>query len=92
MVALSNASSPDPQGAHPGGNSDDCEMKGVAGKAIRKTMKTKGRQKRCMHSGETQGSRLSERHPPPVFYRRSLDLLECKGVDVFRNDKEFARV
>src|SRR5258708_27999668 len=29
---------------HPGGNSDYHQSKGVAGKAIRKTMKTKGRQ------------------------------------------------
>ena len=27
------------------GNADQCEKKGVAGKAIRKNMKTKGRQK-----------------------------------------------
>src|SRR6267154_149921 len=31
-------------GVHPGGNADVCEYKGLAGKAIRKTMKTKGRQ------------------------------------------------
>ena len=31
-------------GAHPGGNAEDFENKRVAGKAIRKTMKTKGRQ------------------------------------------------
>src|SRR6267154_5820165 len=31
-------------GAHPGGNADVFEYKGFAGKAIRKTMKTKGRQ------------------------------------------------
>jgi hypothetical protein len=31
-------------GVHPRGNADDCENKGVAGKAIRKTMKTKGGQ------------------------------------------------
>ena len=29
---------------HPGGNADVHQMKEVAGKAIRKTMKTKGRQ------------------------------------------------
>ena len=29
----------------PGGNADGCEKKGVTGKAIRKSMKTKGRQK-----------------------------------------------
>ena len=28
----------------PGGNADGCEKKGVTGKAIRKSMKTKGRQ------------------------------------------------
>jgi len=28
----------------PGGNADDCEAEGLAGKAIRKTMKTKGQQ------------------------------------------------
>lgn len=27
---------------HPGGNADGCEKKGVAGRAIRKVMKTKG--------------------------------------------------
>jgi len=32
------------KGETPGGNADRCEKKGVAGKAIRKTMKTKGRQ------------------------------------------------
>jgi hypothetical protein len=31
-------------GVHPRGNADGCENKGVAGKAIRKSMKTKGRQ------------------------------------------------
>jgi hypothetical protein len=31
-------------GAHPGGNADVFDTKGFAGKAIRKTMKTKGRQ------------------------------------------------
>jgi hypothetical protein len=31
-------------GVHPGGNAEDFENKRVAGKAIRKTMKTKGRQ------------------------------------------------
>ena len=30
---------------HPGGNADDYQTKGVAGEAICKTMKTKGRQK-----------------------------------------------
>jgi hypothetical protein len=32
------------RGVHPGGNAEDFENKRVAGKAIRKTMKTKGRQ------------------------------------------------
>jgi hypothetical protein len=30
------------EGVHPGGNADRFENKGLAGKAIRKTMKTKG--------------------------------------------------
>jgi hypothetical protein len=32
------------KGAHPGGNADNHERKGLAGKAICKTMKTKGEQ------------------------------------------------
>ena len=34
------------RGVHPGGNAEDFENKRVAGKAIRKTMKTKGPQMR----------------------------------------------
>jgi len=30
------------EGCHPGGNADDYQNKGIAGKAICKTMKTKG--------------------------------------------------
>src|SRR5438270_8709391 len=33
------------EGVHPGGNADLSNNKGLTGKAIRKTMKTKGRQK-----------------------------------------------
>jgi hypothetical protein len=32
------------EGVHPGGNADVCERKGLGGKAICKTMKTKGEQ------------------------------------------------
>jgi hypothetical protein len=35
-------------GVHPGGYAEDFENKRVAGKAIRKTMKTKGRQIRVV--------------------------------------------
>jgi hypothetical protein len=66
-------------------------MKGVAGKAIRKTMKTKGRQKGAS-IGRDATIEMSEMHPPPVFCRKSSDLLDCKGLDVFRDDKEFARM
>ena len=30
--------------------------------------------------------------PPPVFYAKSLDLLDSKGVGYFGDDKEFVRV
>jgi len=30
--------------------------------------------------------------PPPVFCRKSLDLLDSKGVDFFGSDKEFVTV
>jgi hypothetical protein len=36
------------EGKYPGGNADGCENKGVAEKAIRKFMKTKGRQKSAL--------------------------------------------
>ena len=42
-------------GVHPWGNADGCENKGVAGKAIRKDMKTKGRKKWRVASGENEG-------------------------------------
>ena len=34
------------------------------------------------------------REPPPtrVFCRKSVDLLDCKGVDFFESDKESATV
>jgi hypothetical protein len=30
--------------------------------------------------------------PTPVFLRKSVDLLDCKGLEFFGNDKESARV
>ena len=39
-------------GVTPGGNADVYQRKGLAGKAIRKTMKTKGRQNRFVRSGQ----------------------------------------
>jgi hypothetical protein len=36
--------------------------------------------------------RLLEVCHPQVFLQKSLDLLDSKGVDLFRNDKEFATV
>ena len=39
---------------HPGGNAECYQKKGLAGKAIRKTMKTKGRQNRCI--AKTRGA------------------------------------
>jgi len=39
-------------GVTPGGNADVSQSKGLAGKAICKTMKTKGRQNRFVRSGQ----------------------------------------
>ena len=33
--------------------------------------------------------RISVYPPPRVFLRKSVDLLDSKGVGVFQNDKEF---
>ena len=61
-------------GVHPGGNAEDFENKRVAGKAIRKTMKTKGRQEGEKDNApfEAQGeesqkaqSRRKVGHPTP---------------------------
>jgi hypothetical protein len=30
--------------------------------------------------------------PTPVFRKKSLDLLDCKGVEFFGDDKEFATI
>jgi hypothetical protein len=36
---------------------------------------------------------MSQRHPTlRVFCAKSVDLLDCKGVEFFGNDKEFATV
>jgi hypothetical protein len=48
-------------GKTPGGNADVCEYKGVTGKAIRKTMKTKGRQNRKFGLGLLAGRLLIDR-------------------------------
>src|SRR5579859_3555981 len=32
------------------------------------------------------------RYPTPVFCQKGLDLLDCKGLDFFQSDKEFAIV
>jgi len=59
---------------HPGGNADDCQNKGVARKAIRKTMKTKGRQI------DLQRSYMELRDPPHpgYFAQRVRKLLKRK--------------
>src|SRR6266851_9179780 len=46
-------------GYTPGGNAEDFENKRVAGKAIRKTMKTKGRQTRGADAGRFEFERPS---------------------------------
>jgi hypothetical protein len=66
-------------------------MKGVAGKAIRKTMKTKGRQKGRKHRARRKDRNAGDT-PTRGILPKSLDLHDCKGVDVFRDDKEIARV
>ena len=71
----------------PGGNADVYQKKDVAGKAICKAMKTKGEQ-----LGLLRRCAAAESTPPRAFWRKSLDLLDSKRVDVFRNDKEFGRV
>jgi len=69
------------------------------GEGICKCMKTKGREKRRQMI--THPSRLwikrrrvrgvvAEAPPRRVFCTKSLDLLDCKGVEVLRSDKEFA--
>ena len=45
-----------------------------------------------MGDGGAKSEETSEVPPPRVFCRKSLDLLDCKGVDFFGSDKEFARV
>ena len=50
---------------------------------------------RTKDNAETQRTlrRRREKYTPPwVFLQKSLDLLDYKGVDLFRDDKEFARV
>jgi hypothetical protein len=48
-------------GKTPGGNADVYEYKGVAGEAIRKIMKTKGRQYRNLEIGLLVGGLLMNR-------------------------------
>jgi len=65
----------------PGGNADNSETKGLAGKAIRKTMKTKGRQKTKARGTENSGE--LRRFAPLMFFKQSFDLLDCKEVGCF---------
>jgi hypothetical protein len=75
----------------PRGNADQCENKGVAGKAIRKNMKTKDEEEPWTCHRDTEAPSW-EIPPPPVFCRKSLDLLDYKGVDFFGSAKEFVTV
>jgi len=77
----------------PGGNADGCERKGLAGKAICKTMKTKGhkvarlviRDTRFMNgkSGDT---------PTPGVCRKSLQAIEKETMGCKKEGQERKRV
>jgi hypothetical protein len=41
---------------------------------------------------DSAGALLQGYTLPRVFLRKSLDLLDCEEVEIFRGDKEFARV
>ena len=59
---------------HPLGNSDGYQNKGLAGKAICKTMKTKGEQFALrMKHAQSEGY-----PPPPVFAKKSPQTVENK--------------
>jgi len=62
----------------PGGNADNSETKGLAGKAICNTMKTKGGQKRKNPGQECCGE-VAQRTSTPVVLQKNLELLESKG-------------
>jgi hypothetical protein len=76
-----------------------CEFKELAGKGICKAMKTKGGSRRAaltklQLSRERRVCKLLipqvsdfGLYPPRVFWQKSVDLLDCKGLDVFRDDK-----
>src|SRR6266481_6290635 len=55
---------------HPGGNADGYQNKGVAGKAICKTMKTKGRQKKANDNAKS-GDVAEVPHTPGVLLKES---------------------
>ena len=54
----------------PGGNADGYQNKGVAGKAICKTMKTKGRQKKANDNAKS-GDVAEVPHTPGVLLKES---------------------
>jgi hypothetical protein len=76
----------------PPGNADGCERKGVAGKAIRNSMKTKGEQKtKAGDNTETQSAlsvaevrrpRVSSKktHAHPGILKKRLQVIENKGL------------
>jgi len=42
-------------------------------------------------SGQWVAGKMRTLHTPPrVFWQESLDLLDCKGVDFFRDDQEIS--
>jgi hypothetical protein len=86
----------------PPSNADGCENKGVAGKAIRKTMKTKGGQNGDGVTNLQTGSRkrvrkllipggaFGEAPPTRVFWQKRLQAIENKGRESQKENKEAA--
>ena len=79
---------------HTPGNADRCEKNVFAGRATRIVMKAKGRAKTVGTSeGLNLGNVGSRAVPPPrVFCKKSVDLLDSKGLDFLESAKESAIV
>src|SRR5882762_1090788 len=71
---------------HPGGNADDCQNKGVARKAIRKTIKQRASNLMCCEAKHSPTGT-----PPRVFCTKSRQAIEKKRRDLQKERQERIR-